>query len=189
MKKNDITVADFAKVADLSLPYYCLRNNGYLSLDISYLTHKNVGGFGSGLRGNYWNISEIGLENFKGCIERKKDSLNRILFKLGDESIDYSREGLIDILKELDPKGVRDYGERYYIVELIRRARKGYCSDDPDGERKANVYVELDDLQQYLFEPSNLVYFRLQHFLQKPYKEVQKLGTTGLHDFENIIKV
>ncbi len=213
-KKKKITSNDFTSLVDMTLPYYCLdiSRKGRVSLDIGYLTDKNMGGFGKGLRGRFWDYADYGLEGFKSAINhqlnlseikklpsgvesvrylgKNKGDGGTFLFKLGEEKSDFSKEisdGLIDFLTEYDPKGIRDYGEKYYIIKLIEKARKSYCSDDPEGERKANVYVELDDLEEYLFNPSNLVYFRLQNLVGKPYKELKKLGTLESNDYKALI--
>ena len=213
MSKKKITSEDFKSLVDMTLPYYCLCiTKNHVSLDIGYLTDKNVGGFGKGLRGRFWDYTDYGLEGFKSAINHKLN-LSEIknlpsgghsikylgknqgdggtfLFKLGEENRDFRREisdGLIDFIKEYDPNGVRDYGEKYYIIKLIERTRKSYCSDDPNGERKSNVYVELDDLEEYLFNTDLLVYFRLQNLIGKSFKDLKKLGTLELNDYKALL--
>jgi hypothetical protein len=69
---------------------------------------------------------------------------------------------------------------------MIAKNREGYCSDDPVQERKNNVHVELEDLEDYLNNKDMLVYFRLQHFLKKPFQECKKLGDSKILDFKSL---
>jgi hypothetical protein len=107
------------------------KNRGYM-LDIGILNPKNVGGVGLGIRGNYFDEKA-----FEMAITKKGDWLGRKLYTL--DEID-------ELLKDMG------YGNQLFddgkdlIVRKIKQTRDGYCSADPDGDRRAGLYVELDEI-------------------------------------------
>lgn len=134
---------------DFNIPYFCLRCDRGVSLDISYI-HKRIGGcsISMGLRGNYFMDPEI--KDFKGVMSNltwidlyqasvndKGDSLRRFLFKQTEV------DKLIDVLKIY----IFNFNSnKSSIKNLIEKTRKSYCSDNPDAERMAGLYVELNEI-------------------------------------------
>lgn len=136
IKSYKIFESDKSSILDkyVGTPLFCLRNN---SLDCRIFTDKNLGGYGIGLRGDYFNEWE-----FVDALGRIGDSLNRHLFEINELNelaykikISGSKEELID-----------------NIINKIKGTRATYVSADPEGERKAGVYVELDELRKLLME-------------------------------------
>jgi hypothetical protein len=113
---------------------------GYL--DVGILNDQNIGGMGIGLgiRGNFWYRAED-LENAMSRKDnghgRKGDSMGRCLYTI--DEID-------ELLKDMG------YGNQLFedgkdiIYNFIKKTRESYCSADPNGDRKAGLYVELEEI-------------------------------------------
>ena len=119
-------------------PLFCYRDDACGSLDCNIFTDKNVAGYGCGLRGDFFNERE-----FVDALGRIGDSLNRHLFEI-DELDEISKKLRIDgnSKEEIVDK----------VVDKIEKTRKSYCSANPDGDRRAGVYIELDELRKLLME-------------------------------------
>lgn len=131
-------------MVDMESPYYILRpynNNNGFSLDIGYFTDQNLGGFGKGIRGDYFYT----IEGLKNALSGG-DELGRCVFKIGDEE---------ELLKLIYRNGwysdmVEGQSGYEYLVEKIVKERKGYASADPDGDREIGVYFEISELCGFL---------------------------------------
>lgn len=174
----------FYQLIDRTLPYYCVRRDMIpISIDIGYLTDKNIGGFGKGIRGNYWGADDVGLNSFEKSLSPKDtDCLKRNLFKLGEE------EELCKFLGDSYEKDIKYWGIYGFLLRMIENERKSYVSASPKVERDNFVYVELEDLEDYYLDNNNNIWFRLQNLLQKQYKEV-KLLCNDKASYEELLKV
>ena len=119
-------------------PLFCFRDDAWGSLDCSIFTDKNVAGYGCGLRGDFFNERE-----FVNALSRIGDSLNRHLFEINE---------LDEIAKKLRIYGKSKEETIDKIVDKVEKTRKSYCSANPDGDREAGVFIELDELRKLLME-------------------------------------
>jgi hypothetical protein len=106
------------------------------SLDCGIFTDKNIGGYGKGIRGDYfWDD-----ENFKDALSEKGDSLKRRVFTL---------DNLEKLKQHLGVNQQLFNDDNYFknfVKDLIIKTRNSYCSDNPKQERKEKVYVEINEL-------------------------------------------
>ena len=140
LKKFNESAETYNRDDYLWLPLFCARSNrvGPMDLDIAVFCDINVGGSGYGLslRGDYFDKSD-----FNDAMSKKGDCLRRKLYTINDIDILIKDFGLDNLPK-------KDAIEK--IIERIKSTRDGYCSADPNGERAAGVYVELDEIEDLL---------------------------------------
>ena len=106
------------------------------SLDCRIFTDKNLGGFGEGIRGNYF----LNDENFKKALSEKGDYLKRRVFTL--DNLESLKEHL-GLNKQIFNN---DEYFKSFVKDLVIKTRNSYCSADPELERKEKLYVEIDEL-------------------------------------------
>lgn len=117
----------------LWLPLFCISSR---SLDCKIFTDKNLGGYGLGIRGDFF-----GEDDFKRAISKKGDCLGRKLYTASDVDILIKDLGLDNMSKEEAVDA---------IVDMISNTRKAYSSADPDWERENSTYIELDEIKDLL---------------------------------------
>ena len=124
----------------LDSPLFCLRknNSGSISLDCSIFTDLNLGGYGCGFMGDYFDESD-----FVKAISKKGDSLRRKLFKKNELDQLIQELGIGDLSKE---EGIKR------IIDMIKKERSSYASADPDKERKMGLYIEMDEIENLLIK-------------------------------------
>lgn len=109
------------------------RESGY-TLDVGILNTDNIGGIvGLGLRGNFW----YNEEDFRRAINKQGDMNGRKLYTL--DEID-------ELLREMGYGNQLFDDGRELIREKIKQTRSSYSSSNPDGDRRAGLYVELDEI-------------------------------------------
>lgn len=105
-------------------------------LDCGIFTDKNIGGYGKGIRGDYFYSSA----NFEEALSNKGDCLRRRIFTM--DTLHELKEHL-GLNKQLFSSD--DYFKEY-VTELIKNTRNSYVSANPEKERLEGVYVELEDI-------------------------------------------
>lgn len=124
---------DWSEKEDLRVDYigkklFCLR--GHNDISVGIFTDKNIGGYGIGIRGNYFSERE-----FKKAIKKEGDSLNRKLYTIDE---------IYDLIQDMGYDDI-NYGKKI-IKNIIKKNRDNYASADPNLERREGVYVELDEI-------------------------------------------
>lgn len=106
------------------------------SLDCGIFTNKNLGGYGKGIRGDYFYTDEV----FKKALSVKGDYLKRRVFTISNLNELKNHLRLNNELFNSD-----EYFKQY-VKDLIIKTRNSYCSADPKKERDEKVYVEIQDI-------------------------------------------
>jgi len=157
---------DWDEEDDMRMKYvgkklFCLssHHSGHKGLNVGIFTDKNIGGdgYGIGIRGAYFTKTQfeeaIKKEEkdtplrmngvIRSYIHRYGDSLNRTLYTIDE---------LDKLVKDIGyGNDLFDDGEEI-IRKLIKKYRDFASSANPDGDRKAGVYVEMDEI----FEKKNV---------------------------------
>lgn len=135
LKKFNEKLEESYKMDDyLWLPLFCTRNGR--DLDCKIFNEKNVGGYGLGIRGDYFNESDFSL-----AMSKKGDSIGRRLYTPNESDILIKDLGLDNISKG-------DAVDR--IVNMISGVRSSYTSSRPEVDINEGVYVELEEIKDML---------------------------------------
>jgi hypothetical protein len=108
---------------------FCVRKGSYsISIDVAIFDKKGLnGGYALGVRGDFGLTTE-------SLIEKKPDSCSRILYTVDE----------IDRL-------LTDYRlTKQALIDKIVYTRNGNCSDDPDLEKKNNVFVSIEEISKVI---------------------------------------
>lgn len=115
---------------------FCVR--GGRSLSCAVFTDKNMGGYGLGIRGDYFDKS-----SFNQAMRKDGDSLGRKLYTIDDIYI---------LIKDLGYENLSKPEQTKSILEKLEKTRNSYVSSNVRLERENGLYVELDDLKYIITE-------------------------------------
>jgi len=126
-------------------PLFCTRPmSKSISVNCGIFTNKNIGGFGLGIRGDYFD--EV---NFEAALSKKGDSLGRKLYTADEFDL---------LAKDLKLDTTDRERAINQIVDMIEMERGRMSSSKPDLERREGVYIELEQIKDLLSKPYWLNY-------------------------------
>lgn len=118
---------------------FCIRG-GRFSNDLScaVFTDKNMGGYGLGIRGDYFDKTD-----FNQAMRKDGDSLRRKL---------YTTDEIDLLIKDLGYENLSKPEQTKSILNALKEERDFTSSSNPNLERENGLYVELDDLKYIITE-------------------------------------
>ncbi len=120
----------------LWLPLFCIREftSGSRTLNCGIFNDQNLGGYGLGIRGDYFSQTD-----FEKAMSKKGDSVKRKL---------YTADELNILIKDLGFDNLSKDESIQKVVDMIKKDRGNHVSVDVKGDKYADLHVSLDEIEK-----------------------------------------